>query len=280
MTKLWILDTERDFFLVCWKRGVSLDTLFYFTEEGRRYAFKPKGYKGKVKNSEKVQGRNNLIGTYSEEWVVALLEEIAEAADGYPVRGVICEELGLTAQSPADVAICKTPYVSQSPQNILMIIEVKMSLVWNWELIITESGDIDLVCIGDYKTHTGNPSLLRTDNVKKAITNCVDIRLSGVSTSHIPIVIIGNTPIAQSYYTKVDNYKSALFIQGVWSVNPNPLNYESADNIKATPGKGFYKFDNHDELKKAVLKLLTEEREYISIATERQSDQLPLRLHF
>ena len=107
-----------------------------------------------------LQSRNSLIGSYTEKWVTDLFSEIAKAVDGYSVQGVVCEEIGLTNQSPADVAICKTKNIIQKPQNILMIVEVKMSVVWNWEFIAKNK---DLVCIGNYKTHQGNPGLLRSE---------------------------------------------------------------------------------------------------------------------
>ena len=49
-----------------------------------------------------------MIGTYTEKWATDLFSEIAKTAGGYSVQGVIAEEIGLTNQSPADVAICKT----------------------------------------------------------------------------------------------------------------------------------------------------------------------------
>ena len=67
--------------------------------------------------------------------------------------------------SPADVVISRSKNISQAPEDIFAIIEVKMSVVWNWELQKNKS----FVCIGDYKTHQGNPGLLRSDSMLKAI---------------------------------------------------------------------------------------------------------------
>ena len=36
--------------------------------------------------------------------------------------------------SPADAVISKSNNIIQQPEDILIIIEVKMSVVWNWEL--------------------------------------------------------------------------------------------------------------------------------------------------
>ena len=179
------------------------------------------------------------------------------------MQNVISEEIGLTRQSPADVAICKTKDVTQDPQNIFLIIEVKMSVVWNWELIFKDSKTFDVIPIGDYKTHQGNPSLLRSDTMLKAIGKSINVRVSSFSASKIPIIIIGNTPVTKSYYGKIDHLKNNGIIQGFWSVNPNPLDNDE-ENIKNTPHKGFYRFDNYEELQKSTLNLLKEEREFFS----------------
>ena len=47
----------------------------------------------------------------------------------------MCDEIGLTKQSPADVAICTSIDKFQRAENIRALFEVKMSIVWNWELI-------------------------------------------------------------------------------------------------------------------------------------------------
>lgn len=141
----------------------------------------------------------------------------------------------------------------------MAIIEVKMSIVWNWELQNHKS----LVCIGDYKTHQGNPGLLRSDSMLKAIGKSINIRVSGFKASKIPIIIMGNTPITNSYYSKVDHLKVAGIIQGFWSVNPKPLDNDG-ENIKRTDKQGFYRFDSFNELKNAFANLLSEERNYFS----------------
>ena len=40
-----------------------------------------------------------------------------------------------------DVAIVKSSHRIQKPENILLIVEVKMSIVWNWEFY-PETGEI------------------------------------------------------------------------------------------------------------------------------------------
>ena len=122
----------------------------------------------------------------------------------FAIRGVICDEIGLTNQSPADIAICTVNSIVQNPENIRALFEVKMSIVWNWELI---NGEIR--CLGDYKTHKGNPGLLRSDSMLKAIGKSINIRVSGYQASKIPIIILGNTPVTHSYQSKVDHLKKA-----------------------------------------------------------------------
>lgn len=96
----------------------------------------------------------------------------------------------MSNDSPADVAICRTEDKVQVPENVLLIIEVKMSIVWNWEYnpLIGESK-----CIGDYTTHQGNPGLLRSDTMLKAIGKSINVRIASFKSAKIPIIILGNT---------------------------------------------------------------------------------------
>ena len=117
--------------------------------------------------------------------------------------------------SPADVAICKTDSIVQKAENILAIFEVKMSVVWNWELLKNNS-KFSLKCLGDFKTHQGNPGLLRSDSMLKAIGKSITVRISSLVSAKIPIIVLGNTPVMKSYYSKVDNLKNYGIIQGFW----------------------------------------------------------------
>lgn len=256
MSTLWNQNQEKDFFIKSLEFATP-EQLFYVTKNKSFLAYWPKNYDG-AKTT--LQSRNSLIGSYTEKWATDLFGEIAKIAGGYSVQGVIAEEIGLTNRSPADVAICKTKEVIQKPENILMIIEVKMSVVWNWEFT---SATKNLVCIGDYKTHQGNPGLLRSDTMLKAIGKSINIRVSSFSASKIPIIIVGNTPITKSYYEKVDHLKRNGIIQGFWSINPKPLD-NNVENIKSTSYKGFYRFDDYEELRQNTLNLLKEEREFFS----------------
>jgi len=127
----------------------------------------------------------------------------------------------------------------------------------------------NLVCIGDYRTHQGNPGLLRSDTMLKAIGKGINIRVSSFTASKIPIVIVGNTPITKSYYEKKDHLKRNGIIQGFWSINPKPLN-NNGEDIKSTPFKGFYRFDEYEELRQNAINLLKEEKEFFSSMQTRK----------
>ncbi|MDF2953054.1 MAG: hypothetical protein OD816_000299 [Thermodesulfobacterium sp.] len=256
-TKLWNKDEERTFF----RKTLEIATpeqLFYLTDDGRYLAYWPKNYKGKKTT---LQSRNAFIGSYTEKWVKDLLTPLAKEFKAYAVHNVVCEEIGLGERSPADVAIVKILQQKQKSENILLVIEVKMSIVWNWEYH-PESGELD--CIGDFTTHQGNPGLLRSDTMLKAIGKSINIRVSGFQSSKIPIIIIGNTPITRTYYKKVDFLKKAGIIQGFYSVNPNPLDKVNENNIKSTPYGGFLRVDRIEELYNSIKILISEEKEFFS----------------
>ena len=262
MSTLWNQNQEKDFFIKSLEFATP-EQLFYITKDKKYLAYWPKNYDG---TKTTMQSRNSLIGSYTEKWATDLFSETAKIIGGSAVQGVLAEEIGLTNQSPADVAICKTKDVIQRPENILMIIEVKMSLVWNWEFTPANK---KLVCIGDYRTHQGNPGLLRSDTMLKAIGKSINIRVSSFAASKIPIIILGNTPVTKSYYEKVDHLKRNGVIQGFWSINPKPLD-NNGENIKSTPFIGFYRFDTYEELRKNAINLLKEEREFFSSMQTRK----------
>ena len=254
MPVLWTKEKEIEFFNEA-RKFATPEQLFYLGDDSRYYAYWPKSYKGKKST---LQSRNALIGNFTEKYSVDLLQEFARSKGLYAVQGAVCNEIGLTAQSPADVVLCKSRKREQAVKNITAIFEVKMSIVWNWEL-----RNDQLICLGDFKTHKGNPGLLRSDSMLKAIGKSINIRVSGYSASQIPIIILGNTPITESYIRKVDHLRHAGIIQGFWSVNPNPLD-NKGDNLKQTPYNGFIRMDLYNELKQKLDDLLSERREFFS----------------
>lgn len=255
MEKLWNKEAEERFFAESFKSFTPAE-LFYLTEDKRYIAYWPKKYEGKKYT---LQSRNAPIGDFTEKWTTDLIQEIVKNKGLFAVKKAVCKEISLNTKSPADVVISTNKKIIQEPEDIIAIIEVKMSVVWNWEFQENKS----LVCIGDYKTHQGNPGLLRSDTMLKAIGKSINIRVSSFKAARIPILVIGNTPIQKSYYSKVDYLKIAGIIQGFWSVNPVPLD-NNGDNIKKTEKQGFYRFDRFDELRKSVENLLSEERNFFS----------------
>jgi len=255
MSELWTKEKEIEFFSQSLEKFAEPEQLFYISDDGKYYAYWPKSYKGKKST---LQSRNALIGNFTEKYSVDLLQYFARERNLYAVQGVICKEIGLTPQSPSDVAICKTKRREQKPEDIVAIFEVKMSIVWNWEF-----RDGKLICVGDYKTHQGNPGLLRSDSMLKAIGKSINIRVSGYKASTIPIIILGNTPITESYFNKVDHLKKDGIIQGFWSTNPAPLD-NKGENIKSTKHKGFIRFDSIQELYNSLDELFCKEMEFFS----------------
>ncbi len=264
MENLWNKDVEKKFFIESVEFATP-EQLFYVTDSDKYVAYWPKGYPGE-KNT--LQSRNSLIGNFTEKWTTDLIQKIIKDKGLFAVQGAICEEIALTKMSPADVVISNNKNIYQKPEDILAIFEVKMSIVWNWEFMGEKSG-INLTCMGDYKTHQGNPGLLRSDSMLKAIGKSINIRVSNFKTSKIPIIIMGNTPITNSYYSKVDHLKVAGIIQGFWSVNPKPLD-NNGENIKKTEKKGFYRFDDFDELRNSLELLLSEDRNFFSSMKSRK----------
>lgn len=258
MKQLWTKEKEIEFFTES-RKFATIEQLFYVSDDKRYFAYWPKSYDGEKST---LQSRNSLIGKFTEKFSVDLLQEFALKHNWFSVQGVVCEEIGLTNQSSADVAICKSKDIVQKPENILMIFEVKMSIVWNWELKQTGRKE-ELICFGDYKSHRGNPGLLRSDSMLKAIGKSINIRVSDYSASRIPIIILGNTPITASYHKKVDFLKTAGIIQGFWSVNSEPLD-NNGENIKSTINDGFIRMDTYSELERCLENLITEPKEFFS----------------
>lgn len=256
MPELWNRDIEKKFFVESMRNFSTPEQLFYVTSDDRYLAYWPKGYKDPKTT---LQSRNSLIGNFTEKWTTDLIQEAVGGKGLFAVQKVVCEDIQLTKRSPADVVISKSRNKIQRAQDIVAILEVKMSVVWNWELKNRE-----LLCLGDYKTHQGNPGLLRSDSMLKAIGKSISIRVSSFKASPIPIIILGNTPITNFYYAKVDHLIVAGIIQGFWSVNPRPLDTNTSENIKQTAKLGFYKFDEFSELRDKIDFLISEERSFFS----------------
>lgn len=256
---LWNNSVEIEFFKESLKKFASKEKLFY-NLNGEYFAYIPKD-KAKQQNLT-LQSRNSLIGHFTETWAKNILYPIAKKFNLYALNNVVCEEIGLTKQSSADIAFYKTADTNQKPENIKIIFEVKMSIISNYKL---ENNKV--ICIGDYKTHCGNPSLLRSDSMLKAIGKSINIRISSIKSSHIPIVVLGNSPITENYIKKVDMLKNTGVIQSFISLNPNPT---ETKYIKETPNFGFKTINKEKDLFDLLESLLSNKLNYFSAMLSKQ----------
>jgi hypothetical protein len=253
--ELWNKKQEKLFFNNS-KNFASINQLFNQTEDGRYVAYWPKNYKGKKTT---LQSRNSLIGKFSEKWVADLLNNLIEDKNLFVIQQAQIPAIGISYNSPADVVIASKNKKVLSPEDVKIIFEVKMSIVWNWEYDISSDS---LLEIGDYKSHRGKPSFTRSDSILKAIGKCVDIRVSNVLASKIPLIVLGNAPLSNGFCKKADYLKSAGIIQGFWSLNLFPLNH--GNSRKITPKMGFIRFDDMGELNMNLNKLFNENLNFFS----------------
>jgi len=247
----WNKDIENRFFTEAMKNFASPEQLFYKLTDGY-FAFVPKG---KDAEGQTLQSRNSLIGQYTEKWCKDFFQPIAKNLGLFAVNSVVCPELGLTAQSNADLAFCISNETHQKAENIKLLFEIKMSIVNNYKF---ENGQVNFV--GDYKKHKGNPSILRSDSMLKAIGKSINIRVSGVESTKIPIIILGNSPITINYSNKVDFLKAAGIIQSFVSLYPNP----TIDFIRNTKNKGFQTFNEYQTLKDFVSEIVDSDLNFFS----------------
>ncbi len=251
--ELWSNDIEISFFKQALNGFASKEKIFYMLNN-EYYAYIPKNI---IPNAQTLQSRNSLIGNFTEKWTKDIFEPIAEELNLYAVNDVVCEEIGLTKQSSADLAFTTTNEQTQKPENIKVIFEIKMSIVSNYKF----DSKNNLLWLGDYKTHRGNPSLLRSDSMLKAIGKSVNIRVSSLLSSKIPIVVLGNSPITENYKSKVDFLKTSGIVQGFLSLYPNPT---TRDFIKNSEKLGFQTLSNSDEIFIFLKQILSEDINYFS----------------
>jgi hypothetical protein len=253
-SNLWDNNVELRFFNEALKSFASPEQLFYKFSDGY-YAYVPKHHDAE---GQTIQSRNALIGQFTEKWCRDLLSPMALQMGLFAINGVECEELGLTRQSSADLALCTTDGKIQDASNIKLIFEIKMSVISNYKY---EKKTKTVNFIGDYKSHKGNPALLRSDSMLKAIGKAINIRVSGLASTKIPIIVLGNSPITDSYTHKVDYLKKAGVIQGFISLNPKPT---ESNYIEQTAGLGFNTIKELDSLQMQITELSKTDMNYFS----------------
>lgn len=253
--RLWNKNQEKLFFIKS-KEVAFPSQLFYKTNDGRHVAYWPKGYRGRKST---LQSRNSLIGNFTEDWVENLFKQLIDDENLYIIKQARIPSLGITSRSPADIVIATVNKKILKASEVKVIFEVRMSIVWNWQYDET-TGEVKE--IGDFKSHQGKPSFTRSDSILKAIGKCIDIRVSNVESSKIPIIVLGNAPLSNGFCKKADYLKSSGIIQGFWSLNPFPLNH--GNTRKTTPNGGFIRFDNTSELKCHLNQLFSHDLNFFS----------------
>ncbi len=249
---LWTLEDEIYFFNFLLKHNIEPEKLFYKVND-IFYAYIPRNLEGDFGT---LQSRNSFIGEFTENFCLKLLSPIAEEQKLYAVKNVKCKELSLDNTSGADIAFCTTPDDIQTPANIKLIFEVKMSIVNNYTYI-----NDNIQYISDFTKHKGRPSLLRSDSMLKAIGKAVNIRLSSKESSNIPIVILGNSPISQNYLHKADILRTRGIIQHFINLYPSE---ENKRYCFSSPKEGFLTLSNMQQLKELIVKLLNMNSAYFS----------------
>lgn len=259
LMELWNNNTEIQFFTEALKNFASPEQIFYKLQSGY-FAYIPKGVDAE---GQTLQSRNSLIGQFTEKWCKSFFEPIANKLGLYAVNGVVCDELGLTRQTSADLAFCKTDNTIQRAEDIKLLFEIKMSVVSNYKYDAVNGVQL----IGDYKSHKGQPSLMRSDSMLKAIGKSINIRVSGIASTKIPIVVLGNSPITDSYLKKVDYLKTSGVIQGFISLNPLPTESEFSKN---SPQKGFQTAITEKQVFDYCKELINNDMNYFSSMLSKQ----------
>lgn len=255
---LWDTDTEKAFFFEALEK-MTPQKLFYALNN-EYYAYIPKGVSSQ---NQTLQSRNSYIGAFTEKWCKDLFDPIARQMNLFAVNNVVCEEICLSSNSNADLAFCVTDSKMQKPEDIKLLFEVKMSIVSNYKYSEPNS----LTYVGDYSSHKGQPSLLRSDSMFKAIGKSINVRVSSVAGQKIPLIVLGNSPITDHYVSKVDMLKESGVIQGFWSLSPDSCKSEC---IRETPEKGFLTMKNIDDITTACNRLINQDLTYFSSMLSRK----------
>jgi len=209
------------------------------------------------------QDRNAPVSAFTEKFA---LQTIQEAVDKhykgrfFVAGDVRCPELFLTGGSGADLAILRREKAKDlKPEDVAAVIEVKMSLIWNWK------PGTNKPC-ADYDQHGGRPSLSRTDSLLKAIGKGAVLRATPAS-SRIPYLVIGNCPPPKGYFDDLDAAVKSGLVQKFISITPNPLTDSASPEVrnpKETPGKGFVRVDSTEELAELLKSVLETDWVYMA----------------
>lgn len=247
--KMWTKEVEQAFFHWALIECRCDPNLLFYEVSGRHLFYLPVGVKGK---GEVKQGRNPLVGEFTEVWAKNFLQPIVGSFGLHLVRKAVVPEWGLIGQRAVDLAICLTSEKHQKPENIVALVEVKMSIVWNWEWHPSTGA---VTCVGDFRTHQGRPSVLRRDGMLKMLGKVAMIR--GMEFEGA-FVVLCNTSIPTKYHEQIDGYKRIGVVQGFFSVNPQPIDGKDDGrlNPKRSPLGGFLRWDTPEEATETMTALL------------------------
>ena len=216
--------------------------------------------------------RNALVADATERFALQLFQQAINsskvmASRFFVKRNVVSPQLEMRGATAADLAILSRDTDGPvSPNEIECILEVKMSVIWNWAQNNKEEP------IADYDGHAGRPSIYRTDSILKAIGKAAIMR-SCPDSERIPFIVVGNTPPPPNYRDKVDGTVKAGLIQKWISLTPTPLIVEPAKSIARRNPKrttGFLRIDSLDELKQLLEKTLMTRWLYVGAMVEPQ----------
>lgn len=216
--------------------------------------------------------RNALVADLTERFALELFQQTINTSDVmagrfFVKRNVVSPQLELLRATAADLAILnKDTDGPVSPNEIECVLEVKMSIIWNWMQNNKEKP------IADYDKHTGRPSIYRTDSILKAVGKAAIMR-GYLGSERIPFVVVGNTPPPPNYRDKVDGTVRAGLIQKWISLTPAPLVVEPTGSIARRNPKrttGFLRIDSINELRKLLEKILMTKWQYVGAMLEPQ----------
>jgi hypothetical protein len=251
--RMWTKKAERKFFSWTFKKREAKPEQLFYCVEDKHFFYLPTGIRGQ---GQVMQARNSWVGEFTEKWAEKFLKPIVKELGLHLVRKAVIAEWGLVKQRAADLAICRKPELQQPEIDVIALIEVKMSIVWNWEWKPQEG---KIVCAGDFQTHQGRPSVLRSDTVLKALGKAIEVRSKGFNGAFF---VLCNTPIPDDYQTQIDGCKRMGVMQGFFSVNPKPL--DNKDTLKQTDFKGYLRWDSSEEAFETLSSLLTKQFHFFS----------------
>jgi len=213
------------------------------------------------------QSRNVPVSTFTEIYARKVMQAAIDKnykGRFFVERGVRCDELSLTSGSGADLAIVKRQgQKTLAAEDIVVVMEVKMSLVWNWKPGEEKPS-------ADFYQHNGRPSLSRTDSLLKAIGKGAIFR-STEKSRRIPYLVIGNCPPPPGYYAKLDGAVRSGLVQKFISLTPKPvLSGSQVRNPKGTKGGGFLRIDSIEELAALLKKIIEGKGVYLGRMINRK----------